>query len=116
MLKALPLPCFFSQRARSFLPSGQWRTKSTAASEKAHFRCTFPILAARPVLLARRFLGAAHQPGIGGKLLHPIEATDVVDLVENRHRQHLADARDRAQQLEALWLVLLGLGDHGEVV
>jgi hypothetical protein len=36
---AFPLRCFFSSRARSFLPSVVWRRKSTAASEKAHPEC-----------------------------------------------------------------------------
>src|SRR3990172_5668050 len=42
---AWPWPCFFSSRARSVLPSVVCRRNSTAASEKAHFRWTLPILA-----------------------------------------------------------------------
>jgi hypothetical protein len=45
MLRALPLSCFFAMRARSFWPWGLVRTKSVAASEKAHLRWTLPNLA-----------------------------------------------------------------------
>jgi hypothetical protein len=46
---------------------------------------------------------------VGGELLHALEAADVVDLVEDREREHLAHARDRAQELEGLGVVLLRL-------
>jgi hypothetical protein len=43
--RALPLPKHFSSFAGGRLPPELSRTKSTAASEKAHFRWTLPILA-----------------------------------------------------------------------
>ena len=43
------------------------------------------------------------------ELLHAIEAMHVVDLVEDRERQHLADARDRAQAMKGIRVVLLRL-------
>ena len=39
---ALPLPCFFASRSRSAAP-GIAAQEQTAASLKAHFRCTLPI-------------------------------------------------------------------------
>ena len=41
---ALALPCFCTRRAWKRWPAGFCRKKSTAASEKAHFRCALPIL------------------------------------------------------------------------
>ena len=42
-----------------------------------------------PEPLAARLLRAPHQPGVGGELLHAVGTADVVDLVEDRERQHL---------------------------
>lgn len=42
---AVPGPCFFSKRARYFWPAGLCRRKRTAASEKAHLRELWPMLA-----------------------------------------------------------------------
>jgi hypothetical protein len=39
------LPCFFSMPASSFFPPAAWRRNSTAASENAYLRWTFPIFA-----------------------------------------------------------------------
>ncbi len=60
-----------------------------AAPEKAHFRWALLIV----------------DPG---------EAGDVVDLVEDRQRQHLPDPGDRVQSLEAVEIVAPDTAQHCE--
>jgi hypothetical protein len=59
-------------------------------------------------LLSRRAVIALHQPRVGKKILNPIEAADVVNLVEDRQRQDFADPWDGAQSVIGLGIVLLG--------
>ena len=50
---------------------------------------------------------ALHESRVGQKVLHSREALDVVDLVEDRQRQDLADAGDRSKAMIRLGIVLL---------
>jgi len=59
--------------------------------------------------LAEALVGFLHELLIRSEVPHAIEAVYVMDLVEDRERQHLADARDPAQRMEGLRVVLLGL-------
>jgi hypothetical protein len=52
--------------------------------------------------LAGRALLALHQPAVGGELLDAREASNVVDLIQDRQRQDVANPRQRPQQLEAV--------------
>ena len=58
--------------------------------------------------LAGGFPGALDQAAVGGELLHAVEASDVVDLVEDRESEDLADAGDGAEPMEGVGVVLLG--------
>ena len=61
-----------------------------------------------PVVLAVGLLGAFHQPAVGHELLHPREAVDIVDLVEEHQGQDLADPRHRAQPVIGVDVMHLG--------
>ena len=65
--------------------------------------------AAAPQGLAGGRVGALHQARIRRTFVHPIKAGDVVDLIENRQRQHLADARDGSQTVERVAVMPLGV-------
>ena len=47
---------------------------------------------------ARRFPGTRDQTTLGGKILHPREALDIVNFVEEYEAEDLPDAGDRLQQ------------------
>ena len=51
---------------------------------------------------------ALHEARVGQEVLDSGEAMDVVDLVEDRQRQDLPDAGDRAEPVVRLGIVLLG--------
>jgi hypothetical protein len=61
-----------------------------------------------PVTLACGFFGALDQTAGGDKILDPREALDIVNLIEEHQAQELADARNGAQQVERVAVVLLG--------
>src|SRR5262249_25799421 len=63
------------------------------------------LVAAGALLLARRLVGAADQPGVGQGLPHRGEATDVVNLVQEDEGQDLADAGHRAEAMEGLRII-----------
>src|SRR4030095_16220950 len=65
--------------------------------------------------LAGRFFGALDEPGIGGEILNPGKAPDVVNLIEQGERENLADAGKRAQALEHLRVMLLGAAHQEEL-
>lgn len=65
--------------------------------------------------LAGRAVLALDQPGIGEEVLDSGEAVDVVDLVEDRHGEDLADAGDGPEAVEGIGIVLLGLVDQMEL-
>jgi len=62
-----------------------------------------------PECLARRPMLAFHQPGIRRKLLHAVEARDVVNLIEDRQRKHLADAGHGPEAVERIAVMALRL-------
>jgi hypothetical protein len=74
----------------------------------AHLRAT------GPELLATGLLGAFDQSGVGGKFLHAIEARDVMNLVENRQGEHLANTRYRPEPMERIGIVTFRLADDGQ--
>jgi hypothetical protein len=61
-----------------------------------------------PIVLAIGLFRAFHQPTVRHEVLHPREAVDVMDLVEEHQRQDLADPRHRAQPIEGVYIVHLG--------
>jgi len=66
------------------------------------------LLADVPEHFAGRALLALHQPGVGEKLLHPGEAADVLDLVEQHQGEDAPHARDRAQQMIGVGILAFG--------
>ena len=73
------------------------------------------LFAGEPIVLPGRLATALHQATIGDKLLHPLEARDVMDLVENGQGQDFSDARDRAEQIEGVVILLFGLAGDEEL-
>ena len=67
------------------------------------------LFAGEPIVFPGRLATALHQAAIGDKLLHTGETRDVVNLVENGQGQDLADAGDRAEQIEGVVILLFGL-------
>ncbi len=61
-----------------------------------------------PELLACGAVVALHEPRVREEVLHPLEASDVVNLIEDRQGQDLSDAGNRAESVVDLRVVLLG--------
>ena len=71
------------------------------------------LFAGEAIVFPGRLAGTFHQAAIGDKLLHTLEAGDVVNLVQNCQGEDLADSGDRAQQVEGVLILLFGLtGDE----
>ena len=49
----------------------------------------------------RRFLGALDQAAIGGEILHPREAVDLMDFVEQHEAEDLCDLSDRCAAIDS---------------
>jgi hypothetical protein len=87
-------PVLLLKRAEQPLAAAGVRRNRTAASEKAHFRWTVPILAPLvPSVLPADLLLARDQPQVGGQFLYPIKPGDVMNLAEDGEREHFANAR-----------------------
>ena len=85
------------------------RSQATFVVESPRHRgASSPPGASTAELLARRAVLALHEPRVGEETLDALEACDVVDLVEDRERQDLANARNRAKPVVGLGVVLLG--------
>src|SRR5215813_12448762 len=109
MLRALPLSCFFSKRAKSFWPWRLLRKKRGAASEKAHLRCALPIfLPEVPKRLPPDSLLAFNQACVGSELLYAWKAIDLVDFIEQHEAENLANTGNRLQQVEGMGIVVFG--------
>ena len=63
---------------------------------------------------AVRFLGALDQTTVGGKLLDPREAVNVVDFVEPYETENLADAWDGVKQIQGVGVMLCGGFEDGQ--
>ena len=61
-----------------------------------------------------RFFGALDEAAIGGEILHPREAVDLMDVVEQHETKDLADAGHRLQQIQRVGVMVLGGFDDGE--
>ena len=73
------------------------------------------LSATRATDLAGRLPGTLDQPRIGGQFLRPLEAVDVVDLIEHHQREDLADPRHGAEPIQRVVIVILG-GAQDEVL
>jgi hypothetical protein len=60
-------------------------------------------------------MAAVDQPGVRRELLHPVEAGDVVDLIEDRERQDLADAGHRPESVKGVGIMAFGFPHDGEL-
>ena len=56
------------------------------------------LVAARAQLLARRLVPATHQAGVGQEFADIGKTTYVVNLVQERQAENLADAADRLEK------------------
>jgi hypothetical protein len=56
--------------------------------------------------LAGRLVSAFDQAGVGEEILNPREARDVIDLIQQRQREDVTNARDGSQQIEFGLVVL----------
>lgn len=73
------------------------------------------LFAGEPIVFPSRLATALHQATIGDKLLHTGETRDVMNLIKNRQGQDLADAWDRAEQVEGVVILLFGLARDEEL-
>src|SRR5688572_112834 len=64
-----------------------------------------------PELLAAGLLGAFDQSGVGGKFRHAIKTCAVMDFVEDREGEHLANTRYRPEPMEGIGIVAFRLPD-----
>ena len=109
MARALPLPCFFFSRSCRAWAGALPRRNVVASSQKAHFRWALPILPpACPRSLPADSRAGLDLPAVGHEVLHPREALDGADLVQDHQGQDQIGPVDRAQQREGLAVVLLG--------
>jgi hypothetical protein len=63
---------------------------------------------------AVRFLGALDQTTVGGNLLDPRAAVEVVAFVEQHETEPLADAWDGLQQIQGVGVMMFGSFDDGQ--
>ena len=61
------------------------------------------------------FLRALDQTTIGGKLLHPREAVEIMDFIEQHEAENLTDTRHGLQQIQGVGVMVLGGFDNGEL-
>src|SRR4030095_6629733 len=73
------------------------------------------LLAGEAIVLPSRLATALDESTVGDKRVYPREAGDVMELVENGQGQDLADARDRAEQIEGVVILLFGLARDEEL-
>jgi len=73
------------------------------------------LLARGAKALSGGLLGAPDQAAVGGEVLDGGEAVDVVNFIEKRQGQDLADAGDGAQAVEGVGVVALGRADDVEL-
>jgi len=66
------------------------------------------LLAAGAQLLARRLMGATHQPGVRQELPDALEAIDLVHFIQEHQRQDRPDAGNGPQPMIRLHVVHLG--------
>ena len=60
------------------------------------------------------FPGPLDEATVGGKILHPREALNIMDFVEQHEAEDLADTRDRLQQIQGVGVMVLGRFDEAE--
>ncbi len=65
------------------------------------------LLRSRAELLARRLVGATHQPGVGEELADVLETRHIVQFVQQHQGENRADAGNAAQTVIALGVVYL---------
>lgn len=64
--------------------------------------------------LPSRFLGALAQAAIGGEILHPREAVDLMDFVQPHEAKDLADAGHGVQPIQGMGVMVFGSFEDGE--
>src|SRR3972149_6896321 len=66
-----------------------------------------------PERLPARLLLALDKPRVRGELLHASKPRHIVNLIEDRHRQNLANAGNRSEAVEGIRVVALGVPHEG---
>jgi len=103
------LPCFFSKRVRERGPAGLWRKHNVAASDKTHWRWTFPIFfAGCAQAFAGGVLGALDQATRGDTILDAGATGNIVDCIKQYDAEDRADPGDGLSQIQGLRIVVLG--------
>jgi hypothetical protein len=94
--QGFPFAVFLLERAEEFLPAGRVAKEQDGGFRERPLQMDVAHLgAARPEQFAAGLFAPFHEPRVRGEFLHAIKARDVVDLVEDRQRQYLANARRR---------------------
>ena len=105
----LAFPMFFLQARQILLAGGIGAEKQDRRFGKGPLEIRIPDLrAGRAVVLARRFFGTLDETAVGGEILYPGEALDVMDFIEQHEAEDFANARDGLQQVEGMGIMLLG--------
>ena len=66
-------------------------------------------------LFAAGLLATFDESCVRGDLLHALKPCHVVNLIEDRHRQDLANAGDRSEAVERIRVVALGIPNEGHL-
>src|SRR5882672_212990 len=61
-----------------------------------------------------RFPSTLDETTVGGKILYPRKAREIVNFIEEYEAEDLADARHRLEQIQGLGVMVLGGFDDGE--
>ena len=60
------------------------------------------------------FPGTLDEATVGRKILHPREALDIMNFLEQHEAEDLADAGHRLEQIQGIGIMMLGGFDDGE--
>jgi hypothetical protein len=130
MVSAFPLSCLFSKRASYFCPGALLRRNSVAASEQAREVGVADFLTRGAQAFTGSFFRTLDETPIGGEVLHPWKAGNIMDFVEQPEAEDFSNTGHRLQEVESLGIVLRGgfkavelqvteeliiLGDQGQV-
>ena len=68
-----------------------------------------------PIAFPGRFFGTCDQAAIGDEILHPWEAGDGMNFLQEPATENLADARNGLEQIQGIGVMLLGRRDNGQL-
>src|SRR5262245_19757418 len=98
------------QASQQFLPFGVVAKEQDSGFREGPLEVRVAdLLAGVTIVLPGRLTTALDQTTVGDKVLHAVEAGDVVNLVEDGQGQDLADAGNGAEQVEGVMILLFSL-------